>query len=121
MPRRRPGQVRAGLAVWRRCRKNELDPIRGLSRRTLYEIVRVEETRNYLWPGAVSESLRRWRSFVHEPNHRLWDPRYPGCTEWLCCGDPIRARENLEGAMQALPGQAGRELRVLVLALDERY
>ncbi|MEU4496023.1 hypothetical protein AB0F96_21880 [Streptomyces sp. NPDC023998] len=121
MPRRRPWRVRAELAVRRRCRKNELNPIRGLSRQTLTEIVRIEETRNYLWPGAVGESLRRWRCFVYEPHHRLYDPLHPGCTEWLCCGDPVLARGNLEGAMRALPRRAARELRVLVLELDESY
>lgn len=113
--------MRAEVEVLRCCRRNTLNPILGLSRRTLCEIVRIEETRNYLWPGDVGQSLRRWRSFVYEPDHRLWDPRYPGCTEWLCCGDPFRARENLEGAMLALPRRAARELRVLVSALDERY
>ena len=68
--------MRAELAMRRRCRKNELNPIRGLSRQTLNEIVRIEETRNYLWPGTVGESL---------------------------------------------PRRAARELRVLVLELDEAY
>ncbi|MGI5398832.1 hypothetical protein ACQEVG_05115 [Streptomyces sp. CA-135486] len=121
MPRRRPRRVRAELAVRRRFRKNELNPIHGLSRQTLYEIVRIEGTRNYLWPGAVDESLRQWRGFVYGAYHRLYDPDHPGCTEWLCCGDPLRARENLEGAMRALPRRAARELRLVVLELDEAY
>ncbi len=102
-------------------RKNKLYPINGVSRSTLYAIVRIEETRNYLWAGAVRDSLRRWRSFVHDPAHRLWDPDYPGCIEWLCCGDPRDSRENLEGAMLALPRPAARELRAIVMRLDELY
>jgi hypothetical protein len=121
MPRRRPGHVRAALAVRNRCRKNELNPIRGVSRPTLYEIVRIEETRASLWAGAVSESLRQWRSFVHQPDHRLWDADGSGCTEWGCCGDPVRARENLETALSGMPQRAARELRVLVAELDDRY
>ncbi|WP_405808220.1 hypothetical protein OG729_25490 [Streptomyces sp. NBC_00210] len=38
-----------------------------------------------------------------------------------CAGDPVLARGNLEGAMRALPRRAARELRVLVLELDEAY
>ena len=121
MPRKRPGRLRAEIAVRERCLNGRLEPITGLSRRTLYEIVRLEETRNYLWAGAVGESLARWRSFVRTDNRRLWDPGQEGCTEWLCCGDPLRARQNLEGAMLALPRRCGRELRLIVLELDEWY
>ncbi|MFI2367036.1 hypothetical protein [Streptomyces sp. NPDC018833] len=83
--------------------------------------MRVEETRTYLWTGAVGEALAQWRQFVHQPNRRLYDPAYSGCTEWLCCGDPLRARELLEGAICALPRRAARELRMIVLALDDLY
>ncbi|MGN9791397.1 hypothetical protein ACTMTU_09875 [Streptomyces sp. OZ13] len=96
-------------------------PISGVSRRTLYEIVRIEETRNYLWTGAVGESLALWRGFVGRPDRRLWQDDESGCTEWLCCGDPLRARDMLEGAVLALPRRPARELRAVVLALDDRY
>ncbi|MFE7772994.1 hypothetical protein ACFU5O_03665 [Streptomyces sp. NPDC057445] len=121
MPRRRPRQVRTEFAVRRRCRKNELNPIGGVSRRALHEIARVEETRNYLWSGAVRESLGMWRRHVGQLGHRLWDEDQAGCTEWLCCGDPHRARDLLEGALRALPKRAARELRAVVDELDERY
>ncbi|MEV4680216.1 hypothetical protein [Streptomyces kurssanovii] len=121
MPRRRPGHVRAEQRVRERCVKNQVPSISGVSRRTLYEIVRVEETRNYLWTGAVGESLALWRGFVGRPDRRLWRDDEGGCTEWLCCGDPLRARDMLEGAVLALPRRAARELRAVVLALDDRY
>jgi hypothetical protein len=96
-------------------------PVHGISRHTQYEIVRIEETRNYLWTGAVGESLGLWRTFVGRPDRRLWRDDEDGCTEWLCCGDPLRARDMLEGAVLALPRRAARELRAVVLALDDRY
>ncbi|MBT2488213.1 hypothetical protein J7E96_06680 [Streptomyces sp. ISL-96] len=103
------------------CRKNTLNPTDGLSRRTLIAIVRIEETRNYVWAGDVGHSLRLWRDFVQEPDHRLWDPDRPGCTEWLCCGEPHQARDNLEWAMLAMPRAAARELRRIIDEFDERY
>ncbi|MEU1744065.1 hypothetical protein [Streptomyces pristinaespiralis] len=121
MPRRRPGHVRAEQRVRERCRKNRMRPVHGISRHTQYEIVRIEETRNYLWTGAVGESLDLWRTFVGRPDRRLWRDDEDGCTEWLCCGDPLRARDMLEGAVLALPRRAARELRAMVLALDDRY
>jgi hypothetical protein len=96
-------------------------PVHGISRHTQYEIVRIEETRNYLWTGAVGESLGLWRTFVGRPDRRLWRDDEDGCTEWLCCGDPLRARDMLEGAVLALPRRAARELRAVVRALDDRY
>ncbi|MGW7056878.1 hypothetical protein [Streptomyces sp. NPDC054887] len=121
MPRRRPKRVREELVVASVCRRNTLNPVEGLSRRTLRAIVRLEETRSYLWAGDVGHSLRLWRDFVRRPDHRLWEPDGPGCTEWLCCGDPVRARENLEGVLLALPRPAARELRAIVARWDEMY
>ncbi|RMI40103.1 hypothetical protein EBN88_13420 [Streptomyces triticirhizae] len=96
--------------------------IDGLSHATLAEVRRVERTRNHLWAGGTAEALRRWRTFVREPGHRLWEePANGGCLVWACCGDPFEAREFLESVMLALSRRARSELRALVAPLDDLY
>ncbi|WP_226961940.1 MULTISPECIES: hypothetical protein [Streptomyces] len=99
-----------------------MDGPSGLSRAALAEILHIERTRNYLWAGGTAEALRRWRTFVREPGHRLWDERTNGgCLIWACCGDPFEAREFLESVMRALSRRSARELRALVEPLDDLY
>lgn len=120
MPRKRLGRVRAELP--RRPRmQDDITTIHGLSSKALAEIRRIERQKKYLWPGSIGSAMVRWRSFVHQPNQRLWDYESDGCTEWACCGDPWQAREYLEAVMLAMTRRRARELRSLVEALDRRY
>ncbi|PIB04997.1 hypothetical protein B1C81_31205 [Streptomyces sp. HG99] len=95
--------------------------IHGLSAAALAEVRRIEHQKQRLWPGSIGEAMVRWRSFVHQPNRRLWDYDSGGCTEWACCGDPWQAREYLETVMLAMSRRRARELRSLVEALDRCY
>lgn len=117
MPRRRPAQVR--IPPWHGPH-DHTSTIAGLPTRDLAELARLERTRNYLWPGAVAESLARWREIVHTPHRRLL-VRYEGCGIWRCCGDPHEVRHLLECTMRALPRRSARRLRRMVTALDEQY
>ncbi|MFI0421031.1 hypothetical protein [Spongiactinospora sp. 9N601] len=85
------------------------------------ELRRIERRKNYLWPGSIEAAFIRWRSFVHQPNRRLWDHTQAGCTEWACCGDPTEARDFLEAAMLSMSRRHARELRPLIKALDDDY
>lgn len=119
MPRRRPGNVRAGLPF--RCRSHpRTSVIRGLSPYALAVIARLEWTRDDLWPGKVSAALRMWRGFVRHPYRRLW-VEYPdgGCGIFECCGSPWEARQLLETVMTSMSERSSRELRRLVDRLDE--
>jgi hypothetical protein len=120
MPRRRPGRVRAGLPR-RRQTQDHLTVIPGLSSAALAEVRRIERQKKHLWPGSIGSAFVRWRSFVHQPNRRLWDYKNDGCTEWACCGDPWQAREYLEAVTLAMSPRKARELRSLVEALDKHY
>ncbi|GAA1522210.1 hypothetical protein GCM10009730_32660 [Streptomyces albidochromogenes] len=124
MPRRRPGRIRASLP--RRYRSQNTRPvIDGLSPRVLSEIVRLERTRNYLYPGDVSKAVGLWRDFVHRPERDLWrdydrlwhddDWLY---LEWVCCGSPLEARVLLDMVMQALSPRGAHELQKIISNLD---
>ncbi|MDQ8701253.1 hypothetical protein RCO28_01960 [Streptomyces sp. LHD-70] len=95
--------------------------ITGLSPAALAEIVRLERSRNYLWPGAAESSLLVWARFVRTAHHRLWVDNDGGCRIWECCGDPYLARDLLEGLMLAMSPRRGRELRRVVEPYDARY
>jgi hypothetical protein len=121
MPRRRPGRVRAELPL-RRGTPDGNAVVRGLPAGALAEIRRIERDKKYLWPGATSSAMVRWRGFVHRPNRRLWEyDSDGGCTEWACCGDPWQAREFLEAVMLAMSRRRSREVRSLGEALDREY
>jgi hypothetical protein len=120
MPRRRPARVRADLPHGRRA-QDDVTIIQGLSFVALAEVRRLERQKKYLWPGAIGAAMVRWRSFVHQPNRRLWEYDDDGCTEWACCGDPWQAREFLEAVMCSMSRRRARELRELVAVLDELY
>ncbi|MCZ0972708.1 hypothetical protein O1L55_17640 [Streptomyces albulus] len=70
---------------------------------------------------STGSAMVRWRSFVRQPNRRLWEYERGGCTEWACCGDLRQAREFLDAVMPTMPRRRSRELRRLVEALDRRY
>lgn len=115
MPRRRPAQFRVPAGP-----HDHTSVVAGLTAGELAEIGRLERTRNYLWPGAVAESLARWREIVRLSHHRLLI-RQEGCGIWRCCGDPHEVRELLEYTMRAMSRRHARRLRKLVAALDEQY
>ncbi|MEU3862936.1 hypothetical protein AB0F03_37610 [Streptomyces sp. NPDC028722] len=101
--------------------QDDITTIHGLSSAALAEARRIERQKKYLWSGSIGSAMVRWRSFVHQPNRRLWDYESGGCTEWACCGDPWQTREHLEAVVLAMSRRRARELRNLVDALDRRY
>ncbi len=119
MPRRRPGEVRAGLRL--RRRPPRISVIRGLSPYALAVIARLEWTRDDLWPGKVSAALRKWRYFVRNPYRRLWVDNPDGCGVFECCGSPWEARDLLESVMSAMSERSCRDLRRVVDRLDHMY
>ncbi|MEU1312444.1 hypothetical protein ABZ419_26630 [Streptomyces cinnamoneus] len=124
MPRRRPEQVRAGLARRRRPYAPYNSPsvvIDGLSARTLAEISRLERTRTYLHPGDVSRAVRLWKDHVRLPLRDLAHHYEHGCLYGDCCGDPLEARVLLDKIMQALSRRGARELRAALHRLDELW
>ncbi|MEV4311233.1 hypothetical protein [Actinocrispum sp. NPDC049592] len=115
MSRRRPAQVRTDP------RPGESPEIAGISPRLAAGIVRLERSRNYLWPGIVTMALVRWHNFVREPGHRFWSADPGDCGIWECCGDPHLSRDILEGVLLALPRHCARELQRIVDRHDELY
>ncbi|MDI3405874.1 hypothetical protein [Streptomyces cavernicola] len=95
--------------------------ITELSPAALAEVVRLERSRNYLWPGGAETCLLLWARFVRAADHRLWVDNHGGCGIWECCGDPYLAREFLEGLMLAMSRRRGRELRRVVASIDVDY
>jgi hypothetical protein len=119
MPRKRPGRIRAEQQL--RPRSLTYRPIiTGLSSPALAEVARVEQSRNYLWPGVTAVAVRRWQGFVHNPYRRLWI-HDDGCGVWECCGNPLEAREFLEAVILGMSRRRARELRHLVDELDDMY
>ena len=94
-----------------------------MSSKAWAELVTLERTRGYLWPGATASALAVWRAFVRLPNRRTWDSDDPGsCGIPECCGpDPVDARLRLEGVLTAMSRRNGRALRRIVHELDERF
>lgn len=120
MPRRRPGSVRASPPR-RRLTRSTTPGVNGLSRHTLSEIARLERTRNYLEPGAVTAALRLWKDYVRTSERQLWDDYEWGNVHWYCCGNPIEARVLLAAATQALSSRSARELRAVITRLDSAW
>lgn len=118
MPRRRPGQLRAGA----RNRTTGARPvIDGLSSHALSEIIRLERTRNYLQPGDVCAAVGLWKAYVHQPERDLWHDYEWGNVHWYCCGNPLDARALLDAVMQAVSPRSARELRKIVSRSDAVY
>lgn len=117
MPRRRPGQIRAGTPGGHRT-TGARSVIDGLSSRAVSEIIRLEHTRNYLQPGDVSTAVRLWKDYVHRPERDLWHDYEWGNVHWYCCGNPLEARALLDTVMQAVSQRSARELRQIVSRSD---
>lgn len=117
MPRRRPGQIRAGAFDSHRTTGTR-PVIDGLSSHALSEIIRLEHTRNYLQPGDVSAAVSLWKDYVHQPEHDLWHDYEWGNVHWYCCGNPLEARALLDTVMQAVSPRSARELRRIVSRSD---
>ncbi|WP_234333709.1 hypothetical protein [Streptomyces viridochromogenes] len=117
MPRRRPGQIRAGAPASHRT-TGARPVIDGLSSRALSEIIRLEHTRNYLQPGDVSAAVGLWKDYVHQPERDLWHDYEWGNVHWYCCGNPLEARALLDTVMQAMSPRSARELRKIVSRSD---
>ncbi|MFI6938165.1 hypothetical protein ACIBI4_02725 [Streptomyces sp. NPDC050418] len=142
MARRRPREVRAARPA-RRAPRVERDEGRygakrhphgaraypgvrrvrevdGLSRRVLAEIDRLERTRNYLFPGAVTDAVLLWQDFARRPAATHWSVK-DADLEFYCCGDPFAARELLTVVEGALSRPAARALRAVLAAADARW
>lgn len=117
MPRRRPGQIRAGCPASHRT-TGAGPVIDGLSSRALSEIIRLERTRNYLQPGDVSAAVGLWKDYVRQPERDLWHDYEWGNVHWYCCGNPLEARALLGTVMQAVSPRSARELRKIVSRSD---
>lgn len=117
MPRRRPGQIRAG-APGSHLTTGARPVIDGLSSRALSEISRLEHTRNYLQPGDVSTAVGLWNNYVHQPERDLWHDYEWGNVHRYCCGDPLESRALLDAVMQALSRRSVREFREVVSRSD---
>lgn len=88
----------------------------GIPRRGQSEIAQLERSR--LHPGAVAESLREWKVYVHASRQQRSELR--GCGALSCCPDPLEHRQVLELAICALAPAAARVLRKRVEELDAR-
>ncbi|MFF4590920.1 hypothetical protein [Streptomyces sp. NPDC001388] len=117
MPRRRPGEIRAGAPGSHRT-TSARPVIDGLSSRALSEIIRLEHTRNYLQPGDVSAAVGLWKDYVHQPERAFWHDYEWGNVHWYCCGNPLEARALLDTVMQAMSPRSARELRKIVNRSD---
>ncbi|WP_406173520.1 hypothetical protein [Streptomyces canus] len=120
MPRRRPGQIRAG-APGSHLTTGARPVIDGLSSRALSEINRLEHTRNYLQPGDVGTAVGLWKKYVHQPERDLWHDYEWGNVHWDCCGNPLEARALLDTVMQAISPRSARELRKVVSRSDAAW
>lgn len=116
MPRRSPAQVRRSTPYPRLTRP--VPAIPGLSPRGTVAIVRLERQR--LWPGAARETLDAWVSFLRDPYHRLFDPKY-GCGVPMCCPDPVELRATLHAIAHALPPKDARRFRAYLTKLDDHW
>ncbi|MET7456830.1 hypothetical protein ABZT03_34080 [Streptomyces sp. NPDC005574] len=116
MPRRRPGRVRANTPG--RRTRDARTVIDGLSARALSEISHLERTRTCLHPGDAGMALRRWKTYVHRPERRLWHDYEWDDAYGECCGTPLEARALLDTVTRALSPRSARELRQLISRYD---
>ncbi|MFE5721167.1 hypothetical protein [Streptomyces erythrochromogenes] len=135
MPRRRPGALRAELALPRpmytgaghyggfRSPRPWPTRIDRLSSRTVAAIHREECRRpddEGLWPGATATALATCRSFLTLPGRWLYLRRdYCGCEQCDLRNDIAVARDLLEVTVRRLPPWPRRELQALLAGLDE--
>ncbi|MGV9704374.1 hypothetical protein [Streptomyces sp. NPDC003483] len=82
------------------------------------EIIRLEQTRNYLQPGDVSAAVSLWKDYVHQPERDLWHDYEWGNVHWHCCANPLEARGVLDTVMRAMSARSARELRKIVSRSD---
>jgi hypothetical protein len=107
MARRSPGALRAQhRAGYRDAAK--IRPIDGLSARANAAIVR-------LGLGSAPAAFASYRRAIQRSG------RWVELHLDICCGDPVDDRDVLEDALRNLPLAASRELRRLVVALDEEF
>ncbi|AUI64691.1 hypothetical protein [Amycolatopsis sp. BJA-103] len=117
MARSAPARVRQGLRLRRPA---EFHDRRDFSPALAAEISRLERTRNYLGAGATRTALRLWQEVTADPYRRLRvDSK--GCGVWECCGDPLEAREMLEGVLLALPARLTPEFQAYLRRIDEQW
>ena len=117
MPRRRPHALRSEIPrrTGYRPRHPAIDRLPGSCHAA---ITRLESA--WMWPGAVFQAFRGWRSFAHGPLRDLTSISVAGCGTPECCPAPDADRDVLEAALHRLPPKSARELRALVGALDEK-
>ncbi|MFK8850531.1 hypothetical protein [Streptomyces sp. Ac-502] len=113
MARRRPAQVRDGLALRRPTAFTVVD---GLDAAAQLDVRRFEQTR--LAPGVLAKALKSWRQQVRLPGRYPTDTTPFGCP---CCCDGGHGRTELELALHALPRRSARQLRALVEPLDHIF
>ncbi|MFF3273901.1 hypothetical protein ACFYWU_23685 [Streptomyces chrestomyceticus] len=112
MTRRRPAQVRGGLAARRPAAFTVVD---GLDAAAQLDVRALERSR--LTPGAVAKALESWRQQVRLPRRYAADTAYYGCP---CC-DGGYGRAELDIALHALPRRSARQLRALVEPVDRAF
>ncbi len=129
MARSRPREVRAAHPVRRGARSSypplprrsraarEID---GLPRRVQREIDRLERTRNYLHPGAVTDAALCWQRFARRSAGARWALR-DADLEFHPGGDPFAARNLLDLVERALSRPAARALRAVLAEADARW
>ncbi|GGR77465.1 hypothetical protein GCM10010269_15900 [Streptomyces humidus] len=111
MPRRRPKAVRAER--WRPPKHVLVRQIPGVSARTRAAVRRVEA--EYLWPDAVAYALSRFEWAFRQPGRYLTGPyESPGI-------EIEDGRDDLEVALQRLPGGARADLGRLVEQIDIEF
>ncbi|GAA2052309.1 hypothetical protein GCM10009839_69580 [Catenulispora yoronensis] len=121
MPRRTPGEVRAGQP--RRLKHHAPTVIRGLSASANRQIADFERA-NGLRQGEVASAFQRWAQTAHRANRR--SPLGDGYHNMIATDDPLRSpsphiRLTLEHALHILRRRARRELHALINPLDDRY
>lgn len=113
MTRRRPAQVRGGLAPRRPVAFTVVD---GLDVAAQLDVRTFERAR--LAPGAIARALRSWRQQVRLSRRYVTDTTPYGCP---CCCDGGHGRTELKLALHALPRRSARQLRALVEPLDDTF
>lgn len=113
MPRRSPGALRAQKRL-SPGDSRRFSQIPGLGRSAQAAVRRLEADR--FDPGCLRESLDQVEQFLRRPGRWLYVP-LADCP----CHDPLAGRDNVEAMLAALPPRARRELRQIVVRLDEEF
>src|SRR6266851_3053217 len=119
MPRRTPGEIRAGQP--RRLEHRRPTVIRGLSASATRQIADFERAHR-LRQGDVAWAFQRWVRTAHHANRQwpFWDGYVISTDDSLHSPSP-HIRLTLEHAVHALRRKARRELYALISPLDDRY